>query len=61
LPPDLRMAATELTALRYRQSKRWGDTGFGVGAERVNYFVGDMAASTRLKLDRYRRVTPIET
>jgi len=61
LPPDLRMAATELTALRYRQSKRWGDTGFGVGAERVNYFVGDMPASTRLKLDRYRRVTPVET
>ena len=61
LPADLRMAATELAALRYRQSKRWGDTGFGVGAERVNYFVGDMPAATRLKLDRYRRVAPIET
>jgi hypothetical protein len=42
LPADLKMAATELVALRYRQSKRWGDTGFGIGAERVNYFVGDM-------------------
>jgi len=61
LPADLKMAATELVALRYRQSKRWGDTGFGAGTERVNYFVGDMPAATRLKLDRYRRVTPIET
>jgi hypothetical protein len=60
LPADLKMAATELVALRYRQSKRWGDTGFGVGTERVNYFVGEMPAATRLKLDRYRRVTPIE-
>ncbi len=60
LPADLKMAATELVALRYRQSKRWGDTGFGIGSERVNYFIGDMPAATRLKLDRHRRVVPIE-
>ncbi len=60
LPADLKMAATELAALRYRQSKRWGDTGFGIGPERVNYFIGDMPAATRLKLDRHRRVVPIE-
>lgn len=61
LPADLKMAATELAALRYRQSKRWGDTGFGMGSERVNYFTGDMSAATRLKLDRYRRIVPVET
>jgi hypothetical protein len=60
LPADLQMAATEMATLRYRQSKRWGDTGFGIGAERVNYFVGEMAAATRFKLERYRRVVPVE-
>ncbi len=60
LPADLKMAATELTALRYRQAKRWGDTGFGIGPERVSYFIGDMPAATKLKLDRYRRIVPVE-
>jgi hypothetical protein len=61
LPADLKMAANEIVALRYRQTKRWGDTGFGIGTERVNYFIGDLPAASRLKLDRYRRVVPIES
>jgi hypothetical protein len=60
LPADLKMAATEMVALRYRQSKRWGETGFGIGGERVNYFTGGMSAATKQKLDRYRRVVPID-
>ena len=61
LPADVKLAATELVALRYRQSKRWGDTGFGMGTERVNYFMGDMAPATKSKLSGYRAIAPVET
>ena len=46
--------------MRYRQAKRWGDTSVGEGPSRISYFTGDMPAATKMKLQRYRLVAPIE-
>src|ERR1017187_7028619 len=42
LPAGIKLAATEWAAFRYRQSKRIGETGTGMGTERVNYDLKDM-------------------
>jgi hypothetical protein len=63
LPAALQMAALQLCALVYRQRDRVGDTGESVataGAERVSYFMGALHPSTRVLLDQYREVVPVD-
>ena len=60
LPNDLKLSATELVAMRYRQSKRWGETGLSEGPIRVNYFIKAMPESVSLKLNNYKLVAPLE-
>lgn len=58
LPLDIKEACTELVALRYRQSRRWGDTATGEGPQRITYFVKEMQDATQMALNRYRDVVP---
>lgn len=59
LPEAISVAALELVALQYRQRDRVGDTGEGLGPERVNYFMGAMSKTTQEALRGYRDVVPL--
>lgn len=59
LPYDLKEAVTEIVALRYIQKDRWGDTGMGMGPERVNYFLKEMHDSSQQALMAYQDKVPI--
>lgn len=58
LPESIEMAAIELVGLQYRQRDRIGDTGTGIGPERVNYFMGAMTKTTQESLKPFRNVVP---
>lgn len=59
LPLHLKEAVTEAVALRYRQSKRWGDTSIGEGPQRVTFFMKEFHETTRMVLDRYSDKVPL--
>jgi hypothetical protein len=59
LPLSFQEACCEIVATRYRQQSRWADTGTGIGPERVNYFIGDMNASTAAIVQAMTNVAPI--
>lgn len=58
MPVGIKTAAEQLVALAYRQRDRVGDSGTGLGPERVNYFMGDMPKTTAMMLKPYRDVVP---
>lgn len=59
LPYEFSQAAAELVALRYRQAARWGDTGTGLGPERVNYYMKDAMDSTMAIIESMKQRSPI--
>jgi hypothetical protein len=59
LPEAVQFAAIELVALGYRRRGRVGDTGTGMGPERVNYFAGAMDKSTKDSIKGFRDVVPV--
>jgi hypothetical protein len=59
LPFDLKEAVTEMVSLRFKQKARWGDTGMGMGPERVNYFLKEMHESTQAALLAYKDQVPL--
>lgn len=58
LPADLQLACLEQMILVYKGASRIGDTGLGVGGERLNYFMGDMTPRAKSILQLHREVTP---
>ncbi|MDE2100863.1 MAG: phage gp6-like head-tail connector protein [Patescibacteria group bacterium] len=58
LPEPIETACMQLVGLVYRQRDRIGDTGEGMGQERVNYFMGALNQQTKWLLQPYRNVTP---
>jgi hypothetical protein len=59
LPEPLETAAMELVALQYKQKDRTGDSGTGLGPERINYFMGAMSATTKESLKPFRDTVPM--
>jgi hypothetical protein len=59
LPDAIEVAAMELVALMYRNRDRVGDSGTGLGPERVNYFMGAMSKMTKESLEVFRDVVPL--
>jgi hypothetical protein len=58
-PADLQQAVTELVALRFKERKHFDQSGETInGAQGTTFIVKDMRESTRMVLDRYRRVAP---
>lgn len=60
IPEDLELACLQQVALLYKNQTRVGDTSTGVGAERTNYYLKDMASTTKLMLDLHREKFPID-
>ena len=58
LPESIEVAAIELVGLQFRQRDRIGDTGTGIGPERVSYFMGAMTKTTQESLKPFRNVVP---
>lgn len=61
LPQDLRMAAIEAVALKYRRRTIPHKTSETLGGENTSYLTDEFTKQIRGILDRYRRVTPINT
>lgn len=60
LPEDIQLSCWELTALTYKNATRVGDTGTGLGPDRVNYMLKAMSQPTIDRLNRHREVFPID-
>ena len=58
LPESVEVAAIELVGLQFRQRDRIGDSGTGLGPERVNYFMGAMSKTTQESLKPFRNTAP---
>lgn len=58
LPQDIQLACLQQSALVSKNRTRVGDTGTGVGPDRISYFLKDMTEDTRRRLDRHREVFP---
>jgi hypothetical protein len=59
VPADLQQAVNELVALRFKERKHFDQAGETInGAQGTTFIVKDMRESTRMVLDRYRRVAP---
>jgi hypothetical protein len=60
VPEDLVLACQEQAALVSKNRTRVGDTGVGIGPERISFYLKDMHETTRQKLNRHREVFPTE-
>lgn len=60
IPDDLPQACLQQSALLYKNRTRVGDTGSGVGPDKVNYFLKDAHPSTIELIKRHREVFPID-
>lgn len=57
VPLDVQQACNELVALRYKERKHFDQRSEGgVAGQTTTFFVGDLRPSTKLVLDRYKRV-----
>lgn len=58
-PADLAQAVNELVALRYKERKHFDQAGETLaGQQGTTFIVKDLKPSTKMVLDRYRRVVP---
>lgn len=60
VPDDFQEACIQQSALLFKNRTRVGDTGTGVGPDRVNYFTKDAHPSTLELLKRHREVFPTD-
>jgi hypothetical protein len=60
VPDDFQMACMQQSALLFKNRTRVGDTGSGVGPDRINYFLKDAHPSTISMLDKHREVFPTD-
>ena len=60
VPSDFQQACLQQTALLFNNRTRVGDTGSGVGADRINYFLKDAHPSTIALLTPHKEVFPID-
>lgn len=60
LPGDITEACLEQSALLFKNRTRVGDTGTGVGPDRINYFLKGAHPSTIDKLSPHREVFPTD-
>jgi hypothetical protein len=60
VPDDYQMACMQQSALLFKNRTRVGDTGSGVGPDRINYFLKDAHPSTISMLDKHREVFPTD-
>jgi hypothetical protein len=60
VPDDITEACLEQCSLLFKNRTRVGDTGMGLGPDRVNYFLKDAHPSTIEKIRRHREVFPID-
>lgn len=60
LPDDIELSCLEQCALLYKNRTRVGDTGTGMGPDRVNYFMKSAKPETLDRLKPHREVFPIE-
>lgn len=60
IPDDLTQACLQQSALLYKNRTRVGDTGSGVGPDKINYFLKDAHPSTVELIKRHREVFPID-
>jgi uncharacterized phiE125 gp8 family phage protein len=58
-PPDIEQAVIEIIALRYKERDRIGHQSKSLAGETVAFFIGDMPASAKTLLMRYREVVPV--
>jgi hypothetical protein len=59
-PDDFQLACMQQSALLFKNRTRVGDTGSGVGPDRINYFLKDAHPSTISMLDKHREVFPTD-
>jgi hypothetical protein len=60
VPDDYQMACMQQSALLFKNRTRVGDTGSGVGPDRINYFLKDAHPSTIALLTPHKEVFPID-
>jgi hypothetical protein len=60
IPEDIELSCLELVSLTYKNQTRVGDTGTGVGPDRVNYMLAAMPKPTMERLNRHREVFPVD-
>jgi hypothetical protein len=60
VPDDFQLACMQQSALLFKNRTRVGDTGSGVGPDRINYFLKDAHPSTISMLDKHREVFPTD-
>jgi hypothetical protein len=59
LPQDIKGAVAETVALRFKQSKRWGDVSLGEGPQRLTFFMEEMYPNAAGVFNRYRETAPV--
>ncbi len=60
VPDDYQQACLQQVALLFKNRTRVGDTGSGVGPDRINYFLKDAHPSTIALLTPHKEVFPID-
>ena len=60
IPDDYQQACMQQSALLFKNRTRVGDTGSGVGPDRINYFLKDAHPSTIAMLDKHKEVFPTD-
>lgn len=60
VPDDLQQACLQQSALLFKNRTRVGDTGSGVGPDRINYFLKDAHPSTVELVMRHKEVFPTD-
>jgi len=60
VPDDFQQACMQQAALLFKNRTRVGDTGTGMGPDRVNYFLKEAHPSTLALLNSHREVFPID-
>lgn len=60
VPEDFQQACMQQSALLFKNRTRVGDTGSGVGPDKINYFLKDAHPSTISMLNPHREVFPTE-
>lgn len=58
IPQELTQACVELVAMRYKEKDRIGLTSKGLAGEAIGYSQKDMAESTSVALQKYKKVYP---
>jgi len=60
VPEDFQRACIQQASLLFKNRTRVGDTGSGVGPDRINYFLKDAHPSTIALLDKHKEVFPTD-